>query len=81
MSDWALGLLAWLAVAVVASVVIGRFMRMPDLDEEVPSAPENRGFYLLPGYGWEEENIQPQKAESPHAESKQPPHGKYDESG
>lgn len=81
MSDWALGLLAWLAVAVVASVVIGHFMRMPDPEEEPPRTQENRGLYLLPGYGWEEENIKPQKAESPHAESKQPPHGKYDESG
>ncbi len=59
MSELLIGLLAWLGVAVVAGVVIGRFMRMPEAIEAPDVAREKTGLYLLPGYGWEEAERDP----------------------
>ncbi|MDO9226548.1 MAG: hypothetical protein Q8M09_15895 [Pseudomonadota bacterium] len=33
MSDLEIGLLSWLVIAVLAGLVIGRFLRMPEFDE------------------------------------------------
>lgn len=57
MSDLVVGLLCWLGVAVLAGVVIGRFLRMPELGDSAEVLPEKSGLYMLPGYGWEEEGM------------------------
>jgi hypothetical protein len=54
MSDLLLGLLGWLAVAVVVSLLISRFMRVPDALD--PPTRLNYRRHLLPGYGQEEEH-------------------------
>lgn len=54
MSDLLIGLLAWLGVAVVVSVVIGHLMRMPEPVESHEATEETTGLSMLPGYGWEE---------------------------
>lgn len=55
MSDLLIGLLAWMGVAVVVSVVVGCFMRQPDPDDPSETVAEETGLSMLPGYGWEEE--------------------------
>ncbi|MDP2433843.1 MAG: hypothetical protein Q8O33_17740 [Pseudomonadota bacterium] len=55
MSDLLIGLSAWLGVAVVVSVVIGRFMRLSDPVESREPTAEATGLSMLPGYGWEED--------------------------
>lgn len=51
---WA-GLLAWLGVAVLVGVLLGRFMRLPPADEAIDAARRESGLAMLPGYGWEDE--------------------------
>ena len=53
MSDPLLGLLAWLAVAGLTSLAIGRFMRGPRVDGSIEPLPRDSGIDigLLPGYG------------------------------
>ncbi|MDP2832957.1 MAG: hypothetical protein Q8Q28_06630 [Pseudomonadota bacterium] len=55
MSDLLIGLLAWLGVAVVVSVVIGRFMRMSEPVDSHEATAATTGLSMLPGYGWEED--------------------------
>ncbi len=54
MSDLMLGVLGWLGVGVVTSLVIGRYMRMPEQDELPESARENAKLGILPAYGGED---------------------------
>lgn len=53
MSALLVGLLCWLGVAIVAGVVIGRFMRLPEPADLLGAAQDKTGCYVLPGYGGE----------------------------
>ncbi|MDD5387808.1 MAG: hypothetical protein PHD37_00570 [Gallionellaceae bacterium] len=53
MSALLVGLLCWLGVAIVAGVVIGRFMRLPESNDPSEVAREITGLARLPGYGGE----------------------------
>jgi hypothetical protein len=69
MSDLALGLLCWLGVAIVAGVLIGRFMRMPEPDAATPPVRHESGLHMLPGYGWEEGGVKTQTASKPPSQT------------
>lgn len=60
MSDLAVGLLCWLGVGIVSGVLVGRFMRLPEVDEVPQDVRARSGFLLLPRYGREEERIETQ---------------------
>lgn len=55
MIDLWVGLLAWLGVAMLVGVVLGRFMRLPPVDDAVDAERRESGLAMLPGYGREEE--------------------------
>lgn len=55
MSDLEIGLLAWLAVAVLAGLVIGRFLRMPEFDESIDSARKQSAWSIPLAHGGGEE--------------------------
>ncbi len=54
MSALLVGLLCWLGVAIVAGVMIGRFMRLPESADLLGTARDKTGLYVLPGYGGED---------------------------
>ena len=56
MSDLMFGLLGWLLVAVVVSVLIGRYMRMPDQEAPSESARTSTKLVVLPAYGEDDAN-------------------------
>ena len=57
MNDLLLGLLAWFGVGILVSLLIGRFMRMPEQDEGGESEKEKARLPTLPGYGWEDTQL------------------------
>ncbi len=58
MSDWVLGLLAWFIVALLVSLLIGRFMRGPQGEEQDAPAPPPSGLAGgLPGYGRDDDDL------------------------
>ena len=57
MNELLLGLLGWFVVGVLASLLIGRFMRMPEQEEWGESEKEKARLPTLPGYGWEDTKL------------------------
>lgn len=58
MSELLLGLLAWFIVALLVSLLIGRFMRDPLGEEGDTPARRNPGLSGgLPGYGRDEDDL------------------------
>lgn len=65
------GLLAWLGVAVLVGVLLGRFMRLPQADDAVEAPLQESGLAMLPGYGWEGEEGEGDAAGQPMPEANQ----------
>lgn len=51
MSDLEIGLLSWLVIAVLAGLVIGRFLRMPEFDESIDPARKQSAQPMPLGHG------------------------------